>query len=230
MHQLDIAEIAEEIRTPYHIVPLLSLGAVEVSLVICSGPKPWHRSTVHDELALVLEGVVTLDGPRGRTVANEGDIARVPAKIGHAYASGMRSTVVLFQERDLAVHTNGHRKGPAPADELEVLDEASRVTFGIDVRAAEPFAWLATGNVGPFSASSTRLAGTSEEYETPPGGIVILVYRGVMDYRADGDYGSIVGLQLLHVPQGKRLTLSSERGATIVVLARSGAALPRLKD
>jgi hypothetical protein len=226
LNPVDIAAIAEEIRTPYQTVPLVSLGAIDVKLVICGGRKPWHRSTAHNELALVLEGVVTLDGPKGRTIASEGEMALVPAKMGFAYASGMRSTVVLFQERDLAHRSNGHHKGPSGQPELEVLTAASRIAFGTDVRSASPFEWLATGEVGSYDVFSTRLSGESAPYDTPAGGMVVLVYRGVVDYHADEESGSIIGSQLLHVPEGTRLTLASERGATVVLLTRRGAALP----
>ena len=226
MNTVDIAAIAEEIRTPYQAVTLASLGTVDVKLVICGGPKPWHRSTVHNELALVLEGVVTLDGPKGRTIANEGDMALVPAKMGYAYASGMRSIVVLFQERDQGDRTNGHHKGPPPQPVLEDLSEASRVPFGTDVRAASPFEWLSTGAVGSYVSSSTRLWGESAPYAAPPGGMIVLVYRGVLDYRTDEAQGTIVGSELLHVEEGVTVTLSSERGATVVVLAKKDAPLP----
>ena len=220
LQELNLAKIAEEIEAPYYLVPLVSLGAVDLSVFICEGPKTWRRSAEHDETLMVLEGVITLEDKDGKTVVGEGEIARIPAKVGLSYFSGMRSTVVLAQEKGFLSGTNGYK---APGDEDTAVHKQH---VAGDVRAATPFEWQRVGVTGGYAVSATRLQGEGEPYVVPPGSLVLLVYRGVLDYATPDASGSVVGSQVLVVPSGTRVTLSSERGATIVALARKGAPLP----
>lgn len=223
LQKLDLAAIAESIAAPYRPVPLVSLGAVEASLVVCGGPKKWQRSAAKDELLIVLEGTVTIQGSARRVVANEGDVATIPSGVGLAWSSGMRSIGVLCQERDRPFNANGYHGAPTGDREL-----AGRTEFAARVRANPPFAWLRLGRVGGFVAQAARLSGASQPFVAPPGSLIVLVFRGVLDVVADdGDAEAVVGSQLLVVPAGRRVTLSSERGATVLVLARQGAPLPR---
>ncbi len=223
LQKLDLAAIAESIAAPYRPVPLVSLGAVEASLVVCGGPKKWQRSAQRDELLIVLEGHVTVQGNTRRVVANEGDVASIPSGVGLAWWSGMRSIAVLCQERDRPFNANGYHGPPTGDREL-----ASRTEFAARVRANPPFAWLRLGRVGGFVAQAARVHGASQPFTAPPGSLLVLVFRGILDVSADdGDRETVVGSQLLVVPAGRRVTLSSERGATVLVVARQGAPLPR---
>lgn len=222
LQKLDLAAMAEEIELPYRPVPLASMASLEASLFICHDKNSWHRADARAQAMLVLEGVITLDAPQGRAVVHEGEVAVVPAKVPHNIGAGMRSIVVLFQELAPDGSQNGHHPSPdAP------LGAVSKVGIAADVHTNPLFSWLAVGDVGGHAAAATRLWGRSEAYEAPPGGLAVLVYRGVVDYATAEGSGTAVGSQLLVVPGGTRITLISERGATVLALARAGKPLPQ---
>ena len=227
LQKLDLAAIAESIATPYRPVPLVSFGAIEASLVVCGGPKKWQRSAQRDELLIVLEGHVTIQGNTQRVIANEGDVANIPSSITMAWWSGMRSIAVLCQERDRPFNANGYHGAPTTDREL-----ASRTEFAARVRSNAAYDWLRLGRVGGYVASAARLTGPSQPFVSPPGSLLVLVFRGILDVSAEGadnaEPDTIVGSQLLVVPAGQRIQLASERGATVLVIARQGAPLPRV--
>jgi len=220
--KLDLAAIAEGIETPYRPVPLATLGSVEVALFICQGQAPWRRRFTGDELLFVLEGVITLEDASGKIVVNEGEVASAPGERTYNAHSGMRSSVVLFEDHSAALPgLNGHE--PLDPEEPEAI---TKVNAAIDVRRRPSFEWLAAGGTGLSALRATRLAGTSASYQVEGQSALLLVYRGVLDYRVAGQEGSIVGSNMLVVPPGSEMTLSSQRGATLLFLAPSGAPLP----
>ncbi len=222
LQKLDLATLAEGIELPYRPVPLVSLGSVEASLFVCDDKRGWHRNESHDQLMLVLEGVITLDGMGGKSIVGEGELASIPSRVGHNVTAGMRSTVVLFREQPAGGQANGHLPPPeAPRGELDKVNVAQ------DVHTHQRFDWQAVGTAGGYATFATRLSGQSEPYDVPAGSLVLLVYRGVLDYRTGVEDGSVVGSQMLIIPATTRITLSSERGATVLVLLRSGMPLPR---
>ncbi len=220
LQELNLAQIAQEIDAPYHLVPLVSLGVVDLSVFICEGPKTWHREADRDESLLVLEGVITLEGQFGKIVVGEGEMARIPAKVGLNYFSGMRSTVILAQERTGLWGTNGYHAAGDEDHDVQKHNYAGRV------RSEQPFHWQRIGVTGGYALSATRLQGVSRPYVVPSGSVVVLVYRGILDYEGPDASGSVVGSQVLVMPPGAQVVLRSERGATVVALARKGAPLP----
>lgn len=240
MKLFDLTSIASSIDEPFRIVNFASLGAVEVGVVICEGPKSWHRSLERRELALVLEGVITVDRPTGRNVVNEGAIVSLPPEVGLKITSGMRSTVVVFRPRTPTGETNGHQ---APIDHDDKAVE--QVNFAVDALSCDSNAWRSVGAVSGYTTSTTRLNGVGDPFAVPDGGFLLLVYRGVVDFEVDGGHaaggpgaeadssesvdaerGAVVGSQSLVVPQGHSLSLNAPRGATVVGLARAAAVLP----
>jgi hypothetical protein len=215
---LDLIDIAGAIDAPYRPVPIASLGAVTVSLLICEGPKTWHRAADRDELMLVLEGVITLDGPDGVLVVNEGEMARIPARLVVEYFSGMRSTVV--QVHEAAAPDDGTADLPSAATVL------GKSNVAMDVRRAPAYTWLPAGSIGGHAVLATRLVGASARYVYPAGPFAALVYRGVVDYESDGGSGSVVGSQVLVVDGGEPVQFGSDRGATVVVVLRDGVPPP----
>lgn len=222
LQKLDLPALAEEIELPYRPLPLASLASLDASLFVCHDKNTWHRSDARAQIMLVLEGVITVDGPQGRIVVHEGEAAVIPAKVPHNIGSGMRSTVVLFQEQPPDGSQNGHHPSPDMP-----LGAVSKVGIAAGVHANPLFNWLAVGDVGSHAVAASRLWGRSEAYEAPLGGLAILVYRGVLDYATADASDTAVGSQLLVVPAGQQITLSSERGATVLALARAGKRLPQ---
>lgn len=223
LQKLDLASIAEEIVSPYRPIPLVSLPHLEVSLFICQGTRSWSRQVPHDELLLVTEGVITIQGPRDKLVVNEGELVSVPRDAGHNAYSGMRSTVMLIEERRADERSNGHRT--IPTGENVGL---GKVNVALDVRHGQPFDWLPSGTAGAYGAFATRLLGTSGQYVLLSGSLLVLVYRGILDYLTPDEQGTLVGSQLLVVPPETPIELQSGHGATVIVLVRNGAPLPEL--
>ncbi len=223
MKLFDLTSIASSIDEPFRIVSFASLGAIEVGLVICEGPKSWHRSLERRELALVLEGVITIDRPTVRVVANEGSIVSLPPGVGLTTTSGMRSTVVVFKLRTPSGETNGFH-APQELDDKGVL----HVSFASEALQGNLNQWRPAGDVGIYSASATRMAGDGEPFIGPEGDMMLMVYRGVVDYQGeeDGESGSVVGSQAILVPKDHALSLTAPRGATVIALARAAAVLP----
>lgn len=222
LQKLDLATLAEGIELPYRPLPLVSLGSIEASLFVCDDKRGWHRNESHDQLMLVIEGVITLDGMGGKAVVSEGELASIPSRVGHNVTAGMRSTVVLFREQRAVGETNGYIPPPdAPRGEMDKFNVAQ------DVHTQQRFTWQAVGAAGGYATFATRIWGPSEPYAVPLGSLVLLVYRGVLDYATEAEEGSVVGSQMLIVPTGVRITLNSERGATVLALARSGMPLPQ---
>jgi hypothetical protein len=221
LKKLDLASIAEEIVTPYRPIPLASLPQLEVSLFICQGARSWRRQEANGMMYLVLEGVITLDGPTGKMVVNEGEVASVPRNASHGAYSGMRSSVVLIEERRSDGSSNGHQVPPTTE-----VPSLGKVNLAVDVAQATPMEWLPSGSAGGYAAFATRLRGTSEPYVVPTGALLMLVYRGTLDYAAAGGTDSLVGSQMLVAPSGSELAFESEHGATVLVLARKASRLP----
>lgn len=220
---LDLVGITSHIAAPYQVAPLVSLGTVDVALVICEGPRTWHRVPPRRELAMVLEGVITISGPGGRVVANEGDAVVLPPGADITVFSGMRSLVVLFRELELRAEVNGYH-APPTTEQATV----ERSNFAVVVKGGPAFGWRPAGELRGYEARATRITGESAPYTAPDGSLIVLVYRGELDFAADGQTGTVVGSQILVVPAGRRVVLNAERGATAVLFTRAGAPLPRL--
>lgn len=222
IEKLDLAALADEIEQPYRPARLAASGAFEASLFVCHDKHTWHRSEPKDQVLVVLEGVITIDGPGGRHVANEGEAVLIPGQTGHNLGAGMRSVVVLFRETPISVNANGHQVPPeAPRGEIR------KVNVAAEVHGQGLFSWLALGTAGGCAIAATRLWGRSEPYRVPAGSLVLLVYRGLVDFTAVADGGDVAGSQMLVVPPDTLITLASERGATVVAAVRDGLLLPR---
>lgn len=222
LQPMDLASLAEGIDTPYLPQPLVALEALEAALFVSQDKRSWHRNEAQDQLLFVLEGVITLDGPTGQTViVNEGELCAVPAKLGHIVASGMRSSVVLVTEQPVPASANGR-----PAPPFAQRSEIDKANVAVQVHQNALFDWQQVGAVGGYTAHATRLWGSSVPYPVPEGSMLLLVFRGVLDYRTRDVAGSVVGSQLLAVPAGTSITFDSERGATVLALVRAGTALP----
>lgn len=222
IEKLDLAALAEEIEQPYRPVRLAAAGGFEAALFTCHDKHTWHRREPKHQILLVLEGVITVDGPGGRQVVNEGEIALIPGQVGHNLGAGMRSVVVVFHEAPTDIHANGH---PLPPDAPR--GEIRKVNVAADVHGQGLFSWLVLGTAGGCAVAATRLWGRSEPYVSPTVSLVLLVYRGVVDYATDTGTDDVAGSQMLVVPADSAVTLSSERGATVVAVVRDGMALPR---
>jgi len=220
---MDLTTIAERIDTPFQLVPLTASGGIEAGLVICEGPKRWHRSPEQTELMLVLEGVITVDTAAGNVVVNEGEMARLPASQAQTIISGMRTTVVLFRKKRPSEHANGHHPLPDHS-----AGGVKRTNFGASVHASTPFEWLRAGSVGGYEAFASRISGSSDPFPVPDGALLLVVFRGVLEYEdADGESGTAIGNQMLIADGEQPITLRSVKGATVVAVARAGAALPQ---
>jgi redox-sensitive bicupin YhaK (pirin superfamily) len=222
LQKLDLAALAEGIEFPYRPIPLATIGSIDLSLFICEGPPSWHRQPSHNETLFVLEGVITLEGPAGRLVVNEGEVASIPGAFEHNENSGMRSTVLLFREGPFDEAINGHPHTPP----IVASGTLGKLNVAANVRTLRPFEWLAAGTTGAYTLVASRLSGASAPYVTPQGSLLVLVYRGVLDYESDLESGTIVGSQMLVVPTRTDLRLRSESGATVILLTRRGAPLP----
>jgi hypothetical protein len=190
---------------------------------VCEGRANWFRQVTHDEVLVVLEGVVTLDGPGAKVIVNDGELAVAPRNVRHHVHSGMRSSVLLVEEVRATDQSNGHR-----TPDTEEGGRIDKTNLPVTVSASASFAWQPVATAGGYMAYASRLVGASAPYTTPAGSLVVLVYRGVLDYTSDAERGTVVGSQMLVVPPETHLTIGSERGATVVLLARKGAELPRL--
>lgn len=216
---LDLAAMAEAIDQPFSPRVAVTQPPLGVVVLVCEAPRRWNREAAYGELWLVLEGVLTLDGTFGHLVVNEGEVAHIPAKVAHTVFSGMRTTVVVLRRLPQTAQENGHYTPP-------IAGQMKKQNLGVVVHHAAPFDWLDAGTVAGWGAHATRLTGMSTPYEVPEGGIILVVYRGVLDWRMGDEEGAVVGSQLLQVEPPSQLTLSSDRGATVVLLAREGALLP----
>jgi hypothetical protein len=218
--KLDLGAIASDIDTPFRPEPFATLGAVEASLFVCEGQKGWHRRADAGEVAYIIEGVMTIESADGIMVADEGDAILVPEGIGLNFKSGMRTTVALFHESDALAGANGQPAPPgAPRAPL------TKANVGVDVLSAEQFHWQDRGSVGEFRIVASRLQGAAAPLQTS-GPMLAIVYRGVLDFSSDAEAGSIVGSEALYVPGGTNISLSSERGATVLVATGKRSDLP----
>lgn len=225
---LDLAGLAEAIETPYRPRPLASLPGLDISLLVADGKASWFRQVNHDELLLVLEGVVTLDVPQTKVVLNEGELASADRNARHHVRSGMRSTLLLLEEVKATERSNGH-----DTPDLGLAGQVAKKNVGVAVHSSGAFTWLSAGSSGIYEAHATRLVGASEPYVVPTGSLAVVVYRGVLDYEvaapdaALSSAGALVGSQMLVAGPDFILTFRSERGATLLVIARRGAQLPQ---
>lgn len=218
----DLVDVAKGIDAPYQPVSLERLPTMEVALLVCGDAKTWHHPIDQDELLVVIEGIIAVDGPSGSHVADEGDALLLPAGGVYRVSSGMRSVALLFQGLEPQDEANGHHRSPEA-----ITPPATQIGFAKSVHEAPHFDWLGAGAVRGFQASATRLSGQSQSYELPKGALVALNYRGVLDTEIDGEESDLIGGQLLVVPAGHRVKLRSERGATLLVLVPTGAPLPQ---
>lgn len=222
LRSLDLSRIAADIDTPYRPEPVVSLGGIEVEMYICEGQRGWSHRAAADEALFVLEGVMNIVAADGAIVyADEGDVVQVPAGINLTYKSGMRTSVAMVREGDVLASTNGHEAAPAAS-----RSALSTTNVGVDVLSADPFSWLSAGAVGAYAVSATRLQGTSAPYVGPPGSLLMIVYRGVLDYVSEGISSTVVGGEALVIPSDVRLEMSSKRGATVLAVGHRGASLP----
>ena len=221
LQALDLVDIAATIDSPYTMVPLTSLGPVDVSVGVYEGPKTWHHTADRDELLIVMEGVVTIDGPDGTLVVNEGEVACVPGGPGLVYFSGMRSMVVLVRERRGPTAQGGAPDVPAPASA-----PLAKTNIAVEALRGGPFEWRSAGIVAGYAALGARMVGTSAPLDGRHDPVVMVVYRGVLDYVSGDTSGSVVGLQMLVIPGDGPVSLHSERGATVIALVRDGTPVP----
>ncbi len=226
---IDLARMAEEMDSPYRPVDLVSLDRLKASLFVCDDRRSWHRDGAEGSLLFILDGVVMVDNGTVRTVANEGELLTVPRKLGHTVSAGMRSTVLLLEpviENGAVV--NGHLPPHMALDR-----EIHKSHAAADALRGEPFRWQALGQCGSYAVRATRLWGQSETYVPATGPLLLIVYRGVLDYQigAEGEAeGVAVGSQILIAPAATPLRLRSERGATVLVMAHGHQEPPRPTD
>ncbi len=210
-HLIDLARLAEGLDSPYRPVALAETEGLRASLFVCDDRRSWHRDGGQGSLLFILDGVVIIETGGGRTVANEGELLRLPRQLGHSISAGMRSTVLLFEPGE----GGGDQHlppGSGPDREITKVNAAAEALRG------QPFHWLDLGDCGSHGLSVTRLWGSSEEHRPGAGPLLLVVYRGVMDYRLDEEEDVAVGSQLLLVPAGRLLRLRAERGATVLAL------------
>lgn len=213
--------MAEALDAPYRPTQVGSVGNLSASVFVCDDRRSWHRNDAHDAMMLVLEGVLILDSRGARAVANEGEFITVPRKVDHNLSAGMRSTVILFQEQQGEGASNGHM--PLPQMPTGSID---KINAAVEVLQGQPFEWLPIGGAGGCSSVASRLWGDSAPYTTAEQ-TLLLVYRGVLDYEAGEDSGTVVGSQMVLLPAGTSLRFHSERGATVLMVARKGSELPQ---
>ncbi len=221
IQKLDLAAIAETVELPYHTIPVAQLGNADVSLFICQGARSWHRHLTRPHMLIVTEGVITVDSAAGKTVVGEGEVLSVPAEVAYNTYSGMRSTVLTVEHRGTTGRDNGHQGLPLPG-----RGSVAKVSAAVAVRKGPEFAWLACGSAGGTVAAASRLRGVSGLYVVPTGSLLLVVYRGVLDYRSGAETGTAVGNQLLLVGSGDDLSLRSEHGATVMAIVARGVPLP----
>lgn len=216
---IDLAALAEGIDQPFSPRAAVAIPPLAVDMLICEGPRRWNREAPREELWLVLEGVLTLDGAFGHLVINEGEVAHIAPKVTHTVFSGMRTTVMDLHRRAETGVENGHYTPP-------LAGEMKKQNVAVAVHHKASFDWLDLGTVAGWSVHATRVTGMSTPYAAPEGGIILVVYRGVLDWRTAEAEGTVVGSQLLHFEAPAELTLSAERGATVLLLTRQGTPLP----
>ena len=223
MKTIDLSRIAESMDVPYRPLSLATIGNMQASLFVCDEERSWHRNETHDAMLLVLEGVLVLEVGSQKSVANEGEMLMVPRKLGHNLASGMRSTVLLFQDRPVDGSQNGLPPSPLPG----AADRAmSKINAAAEVLSSQPYEWMDTGRAGHCRSFASRLWGKSSSFMSPEDAI-IMVYRGVLNYKVVGsEPGSIVGSQMMLLPAGTPVELESERGATVVMCLHEDTAPP----
>lgn len=222
LRKLDLSRIAAEIDTAYRPEPVVSLGGVDVALYICEGQRGWSHRAARDEALFVLEGVMNIVAADGHVVyADEGDIVRVPAGINLTYKSGMRTTVAMVHEGDILAGANGHEVVPASA-----RSTLSTTNVAVNVMEFEPYDWQEAGAVGRYSLSATRVRGASAPYQAPPGSLLAIVYRGVLDFESKAGSGTVVGSEALFIPSDTQVRFESPRGATVVMVSHRNADLP----
>lgn len=223
---IDLARLAEALDSPYRPVDLTTLDRLKASLFVCDDRRSWHRDGAEGSLMFILDGVVMLDNGMDRTVANEGEVLMVPRQVGHTVSAGMRSTILLIEA--LGVNggmVNGHLP-PHMTLEREIL----KINAAAEALRGEPFRWRALGHYGAYSVHATRMWGQSKTFVPSTGPLVLVVYRGVLDYQIGEEEGVAVGSQILIAPAETALRLRSERGATVVALAHGSQEPPQPAD
>jgi mannose-6-phosphate isomerase-like protein (cupin superfamily) len=220
--KLDLAALTEGMDAPYRPIPLASLGELEASVFVCEGPKPWHRKLARDEVLVVLEGVITVEGPAGKMIVNEGDLASAPRSVSYAAHSGMRSNVLLLEAiRERRDSANGfHAADAEPPGTIE------RRAVALDVRKAPAFEWAEVAHAGHHTVAATRLVGASAPYRVSGGTVLVVVFRGMLDYDLAGESENLVGSQMLVLTDGTDVTFRSDHGATVFFVAPTGAQVP----
>lgn len=212
----DLARLAEGLDSPYRPLDLSNGDGLVASLFVCDDRRSWHRDGAVGSLFFVLDGVVIIETGAGRVAANEGELLRLPRGLGHSISAGMRSTVLLFEPGPAAAGGPEHLP-PGLGLDREII----KVNAAAEALRGQPFQWLSLGSCGSHSLEVTRLWGESAPHVPEGGPLLLVVYRGVMDYRLAEEEGLAVGSQLLVVPAGKPLHLRAERGATVLALSPS---------
>lgn len=213
---IDLARLAEGLDSPYRPLEISQGEGLTASLFVCDDRRSWHRDGGAGSLLFVLDGVVIIETGAGRVVANEGELLRLPRGLGHSISAGMRSTVLLFEPGPAASGGPEHLP-PGLGPEREIL----KVNAAAEALRGQPFHWLSLGGCGSHNLDVTRLWGTSAPHVAEDGPLLLVVYRGVMDYQLGEEEGLAVGSQLLLVPAGRPLRLRAERGATVLALSPS---------
>jgi homogentisate 1,2-dioxygenase len=212
---IGLGALAGAIDTPYVPSRVASVAGLEASVFVCQDKLPWQRVAESDQILFVLEGVITLQSAAGDLHVSEGEVAVVPRNSSHKVQAGMRSIVLMLEEtRDFVNARNGHHGAPSATPPTP-----EKINVAVAVANRDVFDWMPSGDVGRRAVRATRLEGRSEPFRARDESVLIIVYRGVLDFWSPSGSGTVVGSQMLVVPPGEEVSLTATRGATVLFVS-----------
>jgi mannose-6-phosphate isomerase-like protein (cupin superfamily) len=97
----DLKEIGTKMARAWSPVDVLTVGDYVARLAVFEGAYHWHSHQDQDELFLVVEGEITIDTEGGPVRLKAGQAAVVPRGVEHRPRAEIRSTVLMFEPKEL---------------------------------------------------------------------------------------------------------------------------------
>jgi mannose-6-phosphate isomerase-like protein (cupin superfamily) len=217
MEVVKLADAANKLNQPFHVVPLANIGDLALSVFVCQGQVNWHRHLDEDELFLVHEGVVAVDTERGRLTLHSEELVVVPKGVGHRSGSQLRSVVLLLRPMVLTNRKNGHRHGMVDSDPPLEKVRLARVQATLPA----PYHAFAVARVEDFDLLLLSAEGFGPSETAPAQGALWLVVRGAVGIETNQGAGvRLEAGELVVVPAGQGYRLSSAQPSLLLTLAK----------
>lgn len=215
----NLGDLARALRLPWVTYRVGQFVDLAVDMFICQGSIAMHRHPDEDELFLVYEGTILLGSERGDVTLRAEEAAVVPKGLAHQSSAFLPAVVLLLRRAGDAKRSNGHWRLFATTDD-PLLQKVNLGALYTGLNA--PYRPVKALTFMGWDLWLMRCIGVGPTRAAPPGGIPLVVMRGVIGVFTEG--GQALPARpgdVVTIPPGVAHRLETDAAAMVVWLERA---------